>query len=528
MVRQAIAFSLLGVLASLGSTARADVVERGFVVFIEDGEIFFDIGAEAGLAEGNAVRIKHPLRLKNPVTGDAVVDELPVGALRVAQVRARLSMAKLEGDLDGRVVVGDVIEVLIPDRDPDPEPEPEQQPDEAPPELEPLPVVDGETSAALAVWRDTAGKRVDVRIAAWQRYLERNPESAFRAQVEDELVILREYHDKFPPEAAMREPRVSGVAHSAPTRASHGVAIPLAFAIERPEQVVTAWIHYRRAGDETYRRTDLHRDGDAYLRANLPEEAVRAPGIEYFVEVATHAGNVGTAVGTAAAPMRVEVEAPPRTELFVERRNRSRVTLRSSYMSFDTFDDRDPEGGDRTDEFWQFEADFFLRLYRRVYGIRTGFGVINGKGGLADATDPEPAGFNYGYTELEFRATDAVSFMSRLTAGLGREGLGFGVEGRLRAGREDATNITFAASTLEEIGWLTEIRMQWAVVPHFPVGLAVGATDRPNRGDVGVRLSADIGWSAIDWVQPTLRLSYQGRTVEHSGVGAGLGLVFDW
>jgi hypothetical protein len=32
----------------------------------------------------------------------------------------------------------------------------------------------------------------------------------------------------------------------------------------------------------------------------------------------------------------------------------------------------------------------------------------------------------------------------------------------------------------------------------------------------------------LGWFQPTIRLSYQARTVVHSGLGLGLGLVFDW
>ena len=56
----------------------------------------------------------------------------------------------------------------------------------------------------------------------------------------------------------------------------------------------------------------------------------------------------------------------------------------------------------------------------------------------------------------------------------------------------------------------------------------MGLTDRPNRGNLGVRLATSIGWRALPWFYPTLNISYQARTVVHSGVGAGLGMVFDW
>jgi hypothetical protein len=113
-------------------------------------------------------------------------------------------------------------------------------------------------------------------------------------------------------------------------------------------------------------------------------------------------------------------------------------------------------------------------------------------------------------------------------AGVGQGGLGFGAEARFRLGVEDGTNLSLGASTVSEIGFLTEIRMQWNAMPDFPLGLAVALTDQPSRGDLGVRLTTDIGYRALSWVQPTLRLSYQGRNVDHTGIGAGLGLVFDW
>ena len=38
----------------------------------------------------------------------------------------------------------------------------------------------------------------------------------------------------------------------------------------------------------------------------------------------------------------------------------------------------------------------------------------------------------------------------------------------------------------------------------------------------------DVGWQARRWVRPTVRLSWQGRSATHAGLGGGFGLVFDW
>lgn len=502
----------------------ADVIQRGYVVWIEADEVYVDIGAVTGVAVGDPMRVARPISLRHPVSGKRVTDELPVGTLAVARVGDAMSMAPLAPGLAGAVAVGDVVEVLIADRDPAPAaPPPEPAPPAPPPE--PLQEADPQTRAVLAAWERTAGQPIDARIAVWERFLDDQPDSPYAAAVRGQLETLHGLRAAYPPDAAAGGPRIAGIEHAAPRFATYGEPLGLAFALRRPEALVAAWIHFRRLGDETYRRADLARDGDGYLRVSLPGDAVLDPGLEYFVEAAPDTGVVGAAVGTASAPIAVDVSPPPVPELFVDRRLRSRVSVRTSYLDFGTFDDR---AGDHRDRFWVFEADFLLRLRTHLYAVRSGFGVINGRGGFGDDTAPESAGFNYGYTELELRANAPLSLATRLIAGLGKDGLGLGVEARLRAGREDATNLSFAISSLEEVGFLSEIRMQWAVVPELPVGLGVAVTDRPTRGDLGVVLAADVGWGGWRGLQPTLRLSYQGRNLDHAGVGAGLGMVFDW
>jgi hypothetical protein len=179
--------------------------------------------------------------------------------------------------------------------------------------------------------------------------------------------------------------------------------------------------------------------------------------------------------------------------------------------------------------FVRFETDFLFRLRGRyLYGIKVGLGFINGEGGFADEPMAEGAGFNFGYTELQWRLLSDSAILTRVVAGIGEDGLGFGGEGRLRLGAEDDSNLTFGVSTLEDIGFLSDVRMQWAAIREVPLGLSVGVTDQPNNGDLGVRLGADIGYRALPWFQPTLRVSYQGRSLQHSGVGVGAGVVFDW
>lgn len=521
-------------LASAPRWARADGIRSGHIIRIEDREIYFDIAASSGLKVGDALRIKRPIKLRHPVENRMVSDWLPLGSARVTMVGTAMAMAVLDDKLLARVAVGDIVESLVLDKPIPPAPRPAAPPEpvEALPDepREPLPAVDPDTQAVLDLWNSTAGANIDVRIGAWQDFLAKRPDSPYAAAIYEDLEVLRAHRDKlYPAEIDLDQSFTGGLQHDAPTRARAGETLELAFLVDRPD-LAAAWLHYRLRGAASYSKGVLERDDADYVRGRIPASAVQGPGIEYFVEIVTDQGRVGTAVGSPEAPVRVEVPSPSIASVFRERKNRSRVTMTSAYLDFASFDDR---AGDRTDAYFVFEADFLYRLRGALYGVRTGLGVISGAGGFADAmyTEEVPApkaGFNYGYTELELRGGASTALLVRLVAGVGRRGFGLGMEGSVRLGAEDGTNLSLGVSGIQEIGFLTELRMQWNALENVPLGLAVALTDQPAQGDLGVRLTTDIGYRALSWVQPTIRVSYQGRTVVHSGIGVGLGLVFDW
>lgn len=272
-----------------------------------------------------------------------------------------------------------------------------------------------------------------------------------------------------------------------------------------------------------------------YLRGAIPAAAVTAPGVEYFVEAAVPHGDSGAAFASPSAPSRVEVAPPPAVlEKFAGTRNRTRLSIMGSYLDFANLDDR---MGDRTDKVAMAEIDVLYRLNSTIYGVRAGFGSYGGIGGFANRTwteaDPAPRrGFQYGYAEMELRMPvkkgPPVGAAARMYAGVGEEGLALGLAGRLRLGDPDAANLSVGISAVEELGFFSDLRLETRPDQQVPVGISVGVTDQPGQGDLGARLAADVGYRALSWMQPTLRVSWQGRTAVHSGVGAGLGVVFDW
>ena len=533
-VATALASLLVGGIAI--ESASADVIASGHLVRVEAREIYFTLGGSEHLSAGDKLRIKRPVKLKHPITRKMIVDWLPVGNATVRVVGSQLSMAKLDEVLIGQVRVGDRVEVLVPGKVPAPTPvvvAPKPQvPKPAPrtPVAGPLPPeLNVETARVLAAWRSTSGRTLAARIAIWEGYLQRSGKTPHAAAIRQDIVALRRLRDQLrAPELVLGERRAQGLRHVSPSRALAGEALQLAFVADTPGDVAAAWLHYRTQGSATFSRAPLQPDGDGYFRGLVPSGSVAAPGVEYFVELAMSDGFGGAAVGSANEPTSVVVAPPPLAKSFEAQPHRSRVSLATTYLDFATFDKRD---GDRTDRFVLIEADFFYRLRRFVYGVRAGFGVLNGEGGFIDEPNPngpQKAGFNFGYAELEFRGPHQTAWMTRFVAGVGRDGFGTGIDLRFRIGDEEGTNLMVGIESIAEIGFLTEMRMQWNALPNFPLGLSVGATDQPGQGDVGVRLTTDLGWRALDWVTPTVRVSYQARTVDHAGIGAGIGLVFDW
>jgi hypothetical protein len=121
-----------------------------------------------------------------------------------------------------------------------------------------------------------------------------------------------------------------------------------------------------------------------------------------------------------------------------------------------------------------------------------------------------------------------VSAGGALIAGVGKTGFGMGGEGRLRIGDRDDTNLAFIARSVAEVGFLTDIRFATRPTNGLLLGVSVGATNQPNRRDVGVKLGTDVEIIAIKNVSLILRGSWQGRSTAHGGIGGGGGLGFYW
>lgn len=521
------AFACVVLLASSPAIAD-DEIARGAVVKIEQQEIYVSLGSSKGVVPGAALRVKRPIKLKHPVTRANIEDWIPIGSVTVTQAGATLSRAVV-GELIDQMKLGDLVEILI-DR-----PEQPTTPRPAPtPTGPPLPASDPATVEVLGVFASQTGQSLDARIAGWERYLSTRSASPYADGIRKDIEVMRGLRDQMRATSAPAGSEIiSSVRHEARTRAPAAQDIPLVFVMDDPTVVASAFLHYRERGARTYRRVLLQREHEVYLRGSIPAEAVTQPGVDYFVEVSNPSGRSALAIGTPAEPIAISVAKPTLADQFGARPGQSSVKIAGDFLDFATFDKR---AGDRRDYMVTANIDFIYRLSSVVQSVGVGYGVYAGAGGSADANwdleGPLPrTGFHYGYADLEVGGETqhvAVSVGGKMIAGVGKEGFGLGAEGRVRIGDRDRTNLAFAARTIDQVGTLSDIRFGARPAQNLLLGISVGATNQPNRDDIGVKLGTELEWIGFANVSIILRGSWQGRNANHGGIGGGGGLGFYW
>lgn len=525
--------------------AHAQAVQTSSIVRIEGDDVFIDAGADR-VSTGDELDVRRSIEIRHPVSRRVLRDRFVVGRLRIGTVGERLSIGQVIGTPWRPMSVGDTVELPTPAALPE-APAETGSTTEAPAE----PGVATATAerparsrsrpssaqlrALLEVFHSTLGRPPEERIRAFTAYLSLHLDSPFRDWVAQEILSLQGWLRTVAP--TLEQPR-DGTVHWQPIRrARRGAPLSIAL-LARPEAGLRALVLHARGiralhADAAFRTVHMSLDRVGHARARLPSDLVDGDAFEYFVEGVARDGRVVAVVASAASPLVVELELRPGAR--AREIGRSRVRVSAEMVDFDFFSGRD----------WYFlaEADFLYRLrFGFLYGIRVGYGAYRGEGGTVEQLDtldepPRPAGYTYGYTELELRPFAGFGLIFRATAGLGRpddsgadqrEGLRPGFQIRGRIGRERGTHLLFGAETLPELGERALVGLAFEVIRDVPMAGEVQVTDQPVAGDLAVRLIYEIGYRVSDAVSLSTRLSYQGRTIDHTGLGGGVAATFDW
>lgn len=521
--------SMLALALALGAPdVRAeDAIVKGSIVKVEHQEIYVNLGSAQAVGDGATLRIKRTIRLRHPVTRATVEDWIPIGAATITEAGSALSRAVL-GDLVTAVKLGDTVEVLV-DRPDAPPAVPTPAPVPGPTPRPAAPAGDPVTTEVVAAFVAQTGQSLEARIATWERYLSTRPDSPYAGAIHADLATLHSLREEMRPPSDSGDDEVSAAVEHVPrTRVGAGTALPVTFVVGRPEQVASAYLHYRTRDHRTYSRILLVREHEIYLRGTVPAAAVAAPGLDYFVEVSTPAGRSGLALASPEQPIRVDVAPPPLTDRFGIAPGRTTVRLAAEALSFSTFDKRE---GDRRDGLYAFALDVGYRLDTSVQRVGVGYGAIGGVGGATDLTwdgvEIPSSAFHYGRADVDLGQRELAFGMS-LIAGVGKRGFGLGFEGRARAGLAEATNVSILGRYLPEVGFVTDVRLGARPVANLLAGVSVGATDMPTQDELAARLGVDLEWIRFEHVSILARVSWQGRSTKHSGIGGGAALGFTW
>lgn len=86
----------------------------------------------------------------------------------------------------------------------------------------------------------------------------------------------------------------------------------------------------------------------------------------------------------------------------------------------------------------------------------------------------------------------------------------------------------FGAEGLGGIGVRGITQFEWNSFVRWPIVLRTEVTDEPSGGDVGVRAIVQVGYRVLPHLVVSVRGSYQGRTIDHSGPGGGAAVGYAW
>jgi hypothetical protein len=291
-----------------------------------------------------------------------------------------------------------------------------------------------------------------------------------------------------------------------------------------------------------YQSHPMRGAGPRYYRATIDPEQMRAPEVEYFIEAVNADGTAGLAVGTADAPQKLEVHEAPRP--VPPSRPGATVAIFTDYADYNRL-----RGNDYA---WQTEGFFGLRYGDKgVRAVRSGFGVYRGVGGSVFELDslgrtPRRVGLTYGYLEGEFAPSRVVGLIARLAFGLAEDGVNSGGQFFVRLGNDQLTNLLLGGEVLGGIGTRGIAELQWNTLPRVPIVLRTEITNQPagtrptgppasdgltvavDQGDIGARAMVQVGYRVVPELTLALRASYEGRTIQHAGPGAGAGVTYAW
>jgi len=533
-------------LTAAARTAQADGPVRATVLHIDGDEIVIDLG-RSQLSPAQTLVVYRTLEVRHPLSRKLLRDRFVIGELQVVQAGESLSVTTLRGPASHPPAIGDAVE-LPPSLKPaaavrSPESAAGPQTTASPPVAGSSPAAAeaaaSETTAErvlLSYWYASLSQSPAARAQLFDDYLQQSPGSAYAPALKSEIHYLRRLDIEMRRDAARRgssEGAVRSVEMMPLTAASAGRGVELAARVRVPNDLRGLILQVRSLEANGYHSITMQLDARGHARAHIPAELVKPPGIAYFVVAVDSEGHGSAALGSPSEPKIAVVRGPARARARHERA--TRVRFSSELVSFD--------GTSGRDYYLVNEGDFLYRVRQGpLYGVRMGYGNLRGEGGTVEQLDvqrlePSPAGFSYGFFEIELELHRLFGAAMRGTIGLGRpddphsprNGITGGFQARARIGEAEGTHLILAGELMPEIGQRAYLALVWEAIERLPMITEIVVTDQPvNSNELAVRLIFEAGYRFTDRITVALRPSYQLRTIRHAGPGIGMAATFDW
>jgi hypothetical protein len=539
------------------SPAHAQSAEGNVLSVDAGGDIVIDLGAARGVEVGDVVEVWRPMKFKHPVTGHMVSDRVLIAKVKIKQARPMLSIGRVEGDVERPLATGDVV-VTTKSAPPPPAaaPPPKPAPAPAPPTTVTTTTTTTRTqtpSSAAPPKGDSDAKDVDdllssmknappdVRIGAFEKFVLDHPQNRHANILWVEAASLRRLLELNRKEIERENQRPRAAKFEPPKTAPVGVPLELAMELGRARGAV---LHVRRAGEEGYSSSAMKEIGPSYFAGTIPAEMMGEGTVEYFVEATDSKGEVIPIHGSAPSPLRVAAENPLPPDGKKTEETIVRAGAFTDYASFDAKSNKD--------YVWQSEAQLGVRLHDvGLRAVRSGFGAYRGRGGTLEDLDKlglagRDVGLTYGWLETELAPDPIFSFVLRAIVGLREDGVNGGGQAFIRIGNDRRTNIMLGGEVLGGIGLRGITQLEWNLTPRVPVMLRSEVTNQPagvstssskegvgavvstGAGEVGIRSIVQVGYRFTDHFLVAGRGSFQARTINHAGPGAGAAVTYEW
>jgi hypothetical protein len=306
--------------------------------------------------------------------------------------------------------------------------------------------------------------------------------------------------------------------HTPPGSVAEGATLRISGTMARDAHVV---VHFRAAGarELTPGYVDaepLRTEAGAFV-FELSGDRVAPPGVEYWVSA-----DGAPVFASAADPYFVTVVATEDT-LLARAALRAHGGMRSSArVAFESVDygTRTQDGAaDLADRYLRFESDYAYNLYRAIYTIRLGGGVLRSPGSAAP-------GLDYGYAEIRWRLGAGLFLDTRGMLGADAQGFQPGAAGGILIGTPDGVYVELGGQSAGRAGSAGFLELRWDTVPTVPMQARLELTNVPSTDRrVGVRMlfgaSHDVGPLTL-----LAQVGYQARDTRIGGATLGGGMAY--